>query len=245
MLSAKITLSVGILDFIWSEILYKPIFNFIIFLYTVSPGPNLGWAIVVLAIFVRLLFLYFSIKGFRTDLILDSLAPQIRAIESNEDLASREKRIQLARLVKSRDIDVYAEIWGLLGQVGFMIVLYQVVQVGLKPSGFKDLYEFVPHPANIQSIFFGIDVLHSNMGLNAITAAVLFVEQLWEYATKKSLAYGRFSERWLPLLFPLFTFIILMVLPATKALFVLTSVIFSLILRIIISVALRSGSRTH
>lgn len=229
-----------ILEFIWTEVLYKPVFNLIIFLYAFSPGPNLGWAIVALATFVRLLFLYFSIRGFRTDRILDSLAPQIRTIEENEDLTSREKRLELARLVKSRNIDLYAEIWSLLGQVGFLVVLYQVVQVGLKPSGFRDLYSFIPHPANINSEFFGIDILHTSFGLSAVAAIVLFIEQIWEYASKKSLAYGRFSERWLPLLFPLFTFIILLILPATKALFILTSVIFSLILRVIIAVALRS-----
>lgn len=229
-----------ILDFIWSEILYKPFFNLLIFLYAFSPGPNLGWAIAILSVLVRLLFLPLSIKGYRTDTILDSLAPQIKVIEESEKLTSKEKRSELSRLVKSRNIDLYAEIWSLLGQVAFIVILYQVVQTGIKPVRLEDLYSFTPHPSAINAEFFGTDILHPSAFWSTVASVVLFLELLWEYTSKKSLSYGRFSERWLPLLFPVFTFILLMMLPATKAIFILASVIFSLVLRFTITLALRS-----
>jgi hypothetical protein len=46
-------------------------------------------------------------------------------------------------------------------------------------------------------------------------------------------------------LIPLFTFLLLVILPATKAVFIITSVLFSLILRGVISLALANKPKRH
>lgn len=180
-----------------------------------------------------------SIRGYRTDRILDRIAPQIEGIEYDERISSRERREKLSHLLKSKNIDMYAEIWSLLGQVGFLVVLYQIVTVGIKPEGFHAIYSFIPHPSFVNTEFFGIDISKPSALLSVIAALALFVDLSWEYLTKRRIPYRRFSERWFPLLLPVFTYIILILLPATKALFIFTSVVFSLVLRLIIDLALR------
>lgn len=218
---------------LYNSILYQPIYNVVIALYNFSPGPNLGWAIVMLAIIVRLILLPFTLKGYQTDKLLEEAAPRVREIEEDYHLSSREKRQKITEILKSKGINPISEIYSLFGQLIFLAVLYQVVQQGITPSGYDQLYSFVGTPeGNIDTIFFRIDIAHPNFFYGLIAAGLLFVEQLWEYESKKDIPEATFSERWYPLLLPAFTFILLMLLPATKAIFLTTSILFSLGIRL-------------
>ncbi len=233
------------LDFIWTELFYRPLYNIVIFTYNLTPGPNLGWAIISLAIFIRLLFLYFSIRGYKTDAILESLAPQISAIENDSILTGKQKRDQITLLLKGKAIDPMAEIWAVLAQLIFLIGLYQVIQNGFGEKQTDLLYSFVQHPEQFNSEFYGFDLVQTNGLLSAIAAGILFLELVLEYNSKKDIPRSTVSEKWFPLLLPIFTFILLVILPATKALFIITSVLFSLILRGVITLALGSKKRRH
>lgn len=212
---------------------YQPIYNFVIVLYNYSPGLNLGWAIVMLALIVRLLLLPLTLKGYRTDNLLAEAAPKVRAIEDDINLSSREKRDKITQLLKEKGVNPAAEIYSLFGQLLFLAILYQVVQQGITPDGYDQLYSFVSHPeGSINTVFFGMDVAKASFLFSLIAAVLLFAEQIWEYESKKNIPEATFSERWYPLLLPIFTFILLMLLPATKAVFLITSIVFSLGIRL-------------
>lgn len=230
-------------DFIWTELFYRPLYNLVVFVYNLTPGPNLGWAMVTLAIVIRLLFLYFSVKGYKTDAILESLAPQTRAIEEDHSLTGREKREKITLLLRSKDINPYAEIWGLMGQVIFLVGLYIIIQKGFDVSQTHLLYSFVPVPTVFNTEFFGIEMSKPSVLFSLLAAGILFVELFLEYNAKKDIPRATVSERWFPVLMPFFTFILLVILPATKAVFILTSVIFSLVLRFVIGSALSNPER--
>lgn len=224
----------------WTHFIYQPLYNLLVFIYHFTPGPNLGWAVVTIAVLIRLLFLYFSIRGYKTDAILDALAPQIKAIENDATLTSRQQRAEVSRILKGKNIDPLAEIWALLAQLIYMIAQYQVLQNGFKVSGEKLIYSFNYHPTSFNTIFFGIDLSKTNFLLSFIAAAVLCFELIWEYNSKKDIPRATVSEKWFPIFLPIFTFILLIILPSAKAIFILTTVIFSLILRLIMTLAFAS-----
>lgn len=231
------------LTFIWTEFFYRPLYNLVVLTYNFTPGPNLGWAIITLAVFIRLLFLYFSIKGYKTDAILESLAPQLKAVENDQSLTARQRRDKITAILKGKAIDPMAEIWAVLAQVLFLIGLYQVIQVGFGEGQTNLLYAFVHHPATFNTNFFGFELVHPNVLLSLIAAFILFLELVLEYNLKKDIPRTTISEKWFPFLLPFFTFLLLVILPATKALFIITSVVFSLILRGVITLALRSRKK--
>jgi YidC/Oxa1 family membrane protein insertase len=234
-----------ILD-LYTTALYQPIYNVVIALYNASPGPNLGWAIVMLAVIVRLVLLPFTLKGYHTDKLLEEAAPKVEAIEEDIHLSSKEKRQKITEILKSKGINPTSEIYSLFGQLIFLAILYQVVQQGITPSGFDQLYSFVTTPeGSVDTIFFTIDIAHPNFIYSLIAGGLLFVEQLWEYETKKDIPEATFSERWYPLLLPIFTFILLMLLPATKAIFLITSILFSLGIRLMFTLGKASKEESH
>ncbi|MCL5411519.1 MAG: YidC/Oxa1 family membrane protein insertase [Patescibacteria group bacterium] len=230
----------GPIELLWTEFLYKPIYNLVVLTYNLTPGPNLGWAIISLAILIRIVFLYFSLRGFRTDEILEEVTPQVKKIEEEYKYNPTERRRKISELLRGKEIDPNAEIYAVLAQFIFLIVLYQVLQMGIHPEGFKLLYNFVPHPATINALFYGTDLSRPSILWSGIASFMFFVELIWEYETKKNISRVRFSEKWFPLLFAIFTFILLIILPSAKALFLFISVVFSMLLRVTVGFGRRA-----
>lgn len=222
---------------IYFYFLYQPIYNLVILLYDFSPTPKLAWAIIILAILVRILFLVFTLRGFKTDDLLEEITPKIREIENDINLNSKEKRTQITELMKSKGISPMSEIYSIFGQLLFIVILYQIVQSGLhNDTGI--IYRFIPHPVfPLETNFLGIDISHTSFLLSLLSSGILFLELVWEYEDKKNIAESSFSGRWYPLLLPIATFILLMLVPATKAIFLIVSVLFSLVIRSLVTLA--------
>ncbi len=213
---------------VYNTALYQPIYNLVVFLSVLSPDQNLGWAIVLLALIVRIIFFPLTLKGYQTDSLLEEASHQIKQIEEDNSLDSKAKRTKITEIMRTKGINPISEIVSLLGQLLFLGVLYQIVQQGLHPP-YNQLYNFVPKPKDIETIFFGIDISQpGNLFWSALAGIILFIEQVWEYEAKKNIPEATFSGRWYPLLLPIATFILLLLLPATKAIFLAVSVSFSI-----------------
>lgn len=202
---------------------------------------------VMLALIIRLCLLPLTLKGYRTDALLESLAPKVREIEANIHLSTREQRDKITELMKQAGINPASEIISVVLQLAFLAVLYQVVQHGITPDGYDKIYSFVSHPdESLNTIFiFGVEVSQRSVLYSLITAGLLFVEQVWEYESKKNIPEATFSERWYPLLLPIFTFILLVFLPATKAVFLATSILFSLGVRLMYTLGKSNKGSEH
>ena len=215
---------------LWNVVLYQPVYNLVVITYNFSPGPSLGLAIIGIAILIRFVFLYFTLRGYEQDKILEKIKPEIDKIEEDSKLSAKEKYQKIASLTKPHGINPALESVPIFAQVIFLVGLYQILQVGIQASGYGNLYSFVKVPESINTMFLGFD-LSSNFVLipSLVAAGVMFLERLWEYNEKKSVGDQSLSQRWDPLILPALSFIILFVfLPSAKAVFVTTSVSFSL-----------------
>ncbi len=230
-------------SFLWTEVLYRPIFNLFIWVYNNTPGPNVGWAVIGLALLIRLLFLNSTFRGYQTDRVIEEIGPELQRIEDAEKYDRREKRRRITELLKGKEINLYHEFYVLFAQIVFLIILYAVFQYGFNPEGLNLLYKGVEHPEVVNTVFYGINLAKPSFYLSFIAAALLFIQLVWEYNQKKSFTGLTFSERWFPLLLSLFTYILLVILPSAKSLFIGVSVLFSLILKIIITMAGRRGNQ--
>lgn len=222
-------------EFIWIEIFFKPIFNSVVFFYNISPGPNLGWAVIGLAIFVRFIFLPFTLIGYKQDEKLLELRPEIEKIEEDKSLTSKEKIQKVSQLTKPLGINPIYSAIPLFAQILVLGVLYQIIQgPNIINGNIEHLYPFIKNPGAVNVYFFGIDLTKSNILLSAITSFIFFLERVWEYREKKAVYLKTFSQKWDPLIWPIGTFIILLILPSAKAIFVACSVIFSMVIKAII-----------
>lgn len=136
-------------------IFYRPILNALIALYNLIPGHDMGVAIILLTIVVRLILLPLTLQMLRSQKAMQVLQPKIKALQAlyKDDKARQSK--ELMALYSAEKVNPLASCLPLLVQLPIFIALYRAMIDGLKGQGLESLYSFVAHPATINTIGFG------------------------------------------------------------------------------------------
>jgi len=98
---------------------------------------------------------------------------------------------------------------------------------GIRGNKFSQLYSWVRRPDFVNVTFLGFDIGSHSLLWPAIVAVFLFVEISWEQRKKKGFLLN--ADIVYKYFFPFFVFVTLYFLPMAKSLFILTSLIFSVI----------------
>ncbi len=204
-------------------ILYRPLFNALIFLVWLIPGHNVGWAIIILTIIIRLILLPSSLKAARSQLKLRDLQPELQKIQAEYKGDKTKQSQAMMEFYKKNKVSPWGSCLPLLIQFPILIVLYYVFINGLNTQHFDLLYSFVPRPEFISTSFFGIDLAQPERWiLPIITGALQFI-QGWQIQPKKTPGQGKDMQqamsRQMLYLMPVFTVIIAMRLPAALPLY--------------------------
>ncbi|MBI1961022.1 MAG: YidC/Oxa1 family membrane protein insertase [Candidatus Liptonbacteria bacterium] len=153
------------------EILYRPLFNALIALYEYAAFSDLGIAIVLLTILIRILLYPLFSKSARSQAVMQKIQPQIKKIQEDHK-SDREKQSRaLLDLYKTNNVNPFSGIFLLLVQLPILIALYRVFLSELTPAAFAALYAFIPAPEAINFSFLGLINLHERSTMVAIAAA--------------------------------------------------------------------------
>ena len=158
---------------IFNEILYRPILNFLVFLYGNLPGQDFGVAIIVLTVLVRVIFMPLSVKALRSQKIMSQLQPKIKEIQEKykNDKAALAQATML--LYKENKVNPVAGCLPLLIQIPVLFALYKAFADVFKPESLNLLYGFLSNPGSIKNVSFGFLDLAKNSPVLAILAGVL------------------------------------------------------------------------
>ena len=218
-----------ILSLFWNDYLYVPLFNFLIFLYTNYASYNLGVAVIILTIVLRLALMPFSVLVERGKIVGDELEKKVHEIEHDFANDPVKRKLEIRKFLKSKKIHPWAKAIVMGVQLLVLVLLYQVFIGGINTeTKLHLLYSFVPRPDFINVIFLGFDISKSNMILPAIVAGYLFAEIMIDHWEKRKEMAGK--EVTYAVIFPAFSFLLLVMLPSVKSVFILTSLIFSSII---------------
>ncbi len=216
-------------------ILYRPLFNLLIFLAWLMPGNNIGWAIIALTVIIRLILLPSSAKATRSQKAMQKLAPEIAEIKKKfKDDKQGEAQATMA-LYKEKGISPWGSCLPLLIQLPILFVLYRVFMVGLNTSRFDLLYGFTPAPDHIATVWLGIDLATQGGWILPVLAGVAQLLQSWQ--TKKMTPtpqkpadgkpgaedFSRVLSNQMLLIMPIFTVIIARSLPAAALYWLVTT----------------------
>lgn len=162
---------------LFNEILTRPILNLLLWLYDVVPGRDIGIAIIILTIIVKLVLYPFAVQQIKQQRALQALQPKIdeirKRLKDDKEAQSRE----LMELYKAEKVNPAASCLPLLIQLPIFIALYHALQSGLSSQGLNQLYSFVPNPGTVNPMLFGIvDLTKANYVL-AILAGIV---QYWQ-----------------------------------------------------------------
>lgn len=141
----------------FSTIIYNPLYNGLIFLIDHVPYADVGIAVVLLTIAVKLLLLPLAHTAIRSQIMMNTIKPELEAIRDKYKKDKQEQAKLTMSLYKEKKINPFAMIVPLLIQIPIIFGLYWVFLRGGLPSVNADiLYSFVsiPEMVNMQFISF-------------------------------------------------------------------------------------------
>lgn len=167
----------SIVTAIFNSLLYRPLFNGLIFLYNVLPGHDFGIAIIVLTIIIRLFFYPLFQKQMKAQKEMAFIQPKIKDIQKKYK-NDKEKQAQATmELYKEHKVNPFSGCLPMLIQLPILIAFFQVLRTGLDPSRLSGLYWFVKNPGLIDPMFLGlVDLAKSSAVLAVLAGAAQFIQ---------------------------------------------------------------------
>jgi YidC/Oxa1 family membrane protein insertase len=155
---------------IWNAVLYQPLLNALAFLVSIIPGGDVGLAVIVLTILVKIILFPLSQKSIESQAEMNILAPEINKIK--ESGASKEEQARLTfELYKKHNTNPFSGCLLVLIQIPVIFALYYVFLKGINFDGGL-LYSFVPIPPHINMLFLGLLDITKKSLLLAVLAGI-------------------------------------------------------------------------
>ena len=221
-------------------ILYQPLFNALILLYQYLPGQDLGVAVIVLTVLIRLLLYPLMAQSIKSQRALTELQPKIKEIQEKFKNDKEKQAREIMGLYKQEKINPLGGCLPLLLQMPILIALFWVFMSfkdGLDPDQLAFLYSFVALP-NIpeEPMFLGLMNLAQPNVILAVLAGIcqFFQAKTASLKTKKAKSSGQMSkfpemmQKQMLYFFPVFMFFILLRLPSAIGLYWIITALFSI-----------------
>ena len=207
---------------IYSEIFYRPLLNGLVFFTSMLPGRDLGLAVILLTLIIKIITFPLTHKMLHTQKKMKKIEPEIKKIYSeNKD---KEKQAHaLMALYKAHGVSPFSGFLALLIQMPLLIALYQVFWKGI-PFPQSELYAFIAAPDQVNTLFLGfIQLMQPNMWLAALAAILQFFQAKLALpsggAGDKSDTTQRALQFQMIYFFPILVFFIAFKLPAAVSLY--------------------------
>lgn len=229
----------------FTVILYRPLYNILIFFAWLVPGHTIGMAIVLLTLIIRFALLPLSLKGARAQVKLQALQPKINKLRA-EVKDQQEQGKALMALYKKEGVSPFGSCLIALIQLPILIILYRVFRAGLDINSLHMLYSFMPRPENISNMFLGVNLL----GKDAFVLPILAggTQMILSYLMQPQKPKGSILNANDPMsamnkqmmyLLPLMTFIFARSVPAALVIYWIVTTIFSIAQQVYINVNIK------
>jgi len=217
---------------LFTTYIYQPFFNILVGIYWVLDQlfatPDMGIAVIIFALIVRLVLLPVNLWGQRTASEKRKLAQKVKKLHqklSHDPIKLREEE---KKIFKNNPATVASEFITIFIQLIIILMLYRIFRYGLKGADFHLLYDFMPHvPRPLNLAFLGrYDLTKPSLFLNLIQSlAILILESLTLFFAAHSVT--KKEVLMLTVFLPVVSFAIFSTLPAGKKLFIITTLLFS------------------
>lgn len=159
----------------WTTLVVQPLYNLLVFLYSIL-GRDLGLAIIVLTLIIRMVLAPLSKKALKGQVALQELQPKLKELQQRH----RGNREALARatmqLYAENKVNPLSSCLPTLIQLPFLLGIYGALSAAFAGGSFELLYPFVVHPGELREMTLGF----LRLGAPSIPLAVIAgASQYW------------------------------------------------------------------
>ncbi len=229
-----------------TKILYKPLFNVLMLIYIYMPGQDLGLAIIMLTLIIRIILFPSYLSTLKSQYALKQIQPKIDEIKKRYENDKTRQSQELMNVYKENKVNPLSSCLPLIIQLPIMFALYRVFTFGLNIDSLAFLYDWFPKiPDTINTVFLAflnipsltVDLSAPNIYL-AVMAGVIQLLQSWLMTKFQPQPQGGGMAKMLTMqmvyFFPIITVFIAMSLPAALALYWVATTFFMVIQQLIV-----------
>lgn len=223
---------------LFTAYIYQPFLNVLVLAYWAvgrTPlGYDMGIAVILLTLFIRFLLLPMTLMGHRSEKERREIDAQVKAIRAKYPHDPLQLQKAIRSVLRSKPRILLAEGFMFSIQVAISLILLRIFSRGLGGEDLHLIYAWmpdVPQPFNL--VFLNrFDLTHPHFVLNLVQSLVIFLLEVVALLTSPYPTTRSEVVR-VQLTLPIVSFMIFAFLPAGKKLFVITTLVFSLVVIIV------------
>lgn len=137
--------------------IYEPLYNGLVYLVDIVPAHDIGIAIIILTILVKVVLFPLSKQAVRTQIAMREIAPEIEKLKEKFKDKQEEQARAIFALYREKGIRPFSSFLLILIQFPILFGLYWVFWKGGLPNvDTSILYSFVPAPESVNMEFLEI-----------------------------------------------------------------------------------------
>jgi YidC/Oxa1 family membrane protein insertase len=229
-------------SFLYTEVLIRPLFNLLVGITDILPTHNMGLAIILVTIIVRLILLPPSLHQVRqmtkNQEKMKAIQQKLKDIQAKHKDDKAKQAEATMQAYKEAGVNPAAGCLPLLIQLPILLALYRVFLGGIGPETFHYLYSFVGQPESLQTVFLQIPLTEPSLLLGVIAGVLQFI--LMRYASpaapppapntnEQAAQMMQSMQRNMMYFFPVMTVFIALQLPAALSLYWVASTVLAII----------------
>jgi YidC/Oxa1 family membrane protein insertase len=161
----------------YNEIIYRPLFNLMVFFYNIVPGHDIGVAIILLTLLVRIVLYPMNSKSIKSQKQMQEIQPEIKKIQKKYKNGRERQAKELMEFYQRKKINPFSGCLPLLVQFPILIALYHVFINGFKDESLTALYPFIYNPGHLDAISFGfVNLSETNIYLALVAATLQYFQ---------------------------------------------------------------------
>ncbi|MCR4328765.1 MAG: YidC/Oxa1 family membrane protein insertase [Patescibacteria group bacterium] len=226
--------------FLYYTFLYQPLLNALIVLYNSVSFGDLGIAIILLTIAIRLILFPVFHKSVRHQAVMQRLQPELKKIQEKHSGDREQQAKAMMGLYRENKINPFSGILLLFLQLPVLIALYHVFSGIAAPEAITEgIYSFVHAPAILSATLLGlINLGERSIVMVCFAAAAQYLQGKLALPKRKDgekLSDAERISRNMVFIAPILTLVIFWGFPAAISLYWLTSSLFSVVQQLIVN----------
>lgn len=142
---------------LFHAVFYNPIYNALVALVALIPGGDVGVAVILVTIGIRLILLPFTLSAARTQRSMKLIEPKIKELKEKYKGDKEKEALETLALYREAKVNPFSSILTVLIQLPVLLALYWVFSHEPFPSlNHLLLYTFTPLPHSISLTFLGL-----------------------------------------------------------------------------------------
>lgn len=209
----------------------KPLFNALMLVYQGFFVHDLGVAVVILVVCIRLLLWPLFERAVRSQVLITKIQPQIQKIQKQyKDDPVRQSQ-ELMALYKESGFNPFMSFLVVIIQLPVLIALYRVFLSGIQNANHASLlYPWVHETHAFSTLFLSfMDLSKPLLAITVLACSTQFFQSWYMMQKQKGAGAQAATTQIMALISPVLTFVILFPLPSVIGLYWIVTTLFSIV----------------